>query len=254
MPEVKASKKNTKSGPEKEKTKTSKKKNEFGVSPEDIMKTGVHLGHTTSKFNPKMTPYIMGVKNKVHILDPQKIAEKLVEALKFIEKAVAENKKILLVGTRPPMKNLVRDIAEGCDIFYINERWLGGTFTNFETIQKRIKYFRELEEKKKKGELDKYTKKEQLEIDEEIKKLERRFRGIKNMEKLPDIVFIVDMKHNELAAREARKKGITIIGLCDTNIDPTLADYPIPGSDDAISSVKYILGKLQEVILKTKKK
>ncbi len=231
-----------------------KKETGFNITEEDIMSNGLHLGHITSRFNPKMKPYVMGVKNGVHVFDSQKILEKLNESLKFIEKSLKEDKKIILVGTRIPIKNLVKETAQECGIYYINSRWLGGTFTNFETISKRIRHFNELVEKKEKKEFSKYTKKERLKIDQEIKKLEERFSGVKDMDKLPDVAFIVDVQNNELVAREARKKEIKIVGICDTNVNPSSVDYPILGNDDSVSSVEYILGKLKEVILKNKEK
>jgi len=235
-------------------TKTIKKtKNKFGIKEEDIVERGIHLGHITSKFHPKMKPHIMGVKNNIHVLEPEKIIKKATEAFKHVESLVKKNKKILLVGTKIPIQDLVKKTAEECDIFYVNKRWLGGALTNFETISKRIKYFNEMEEKKEKGEFDKYTKKEQLDMDRELSKLEEKFGGIKNMKKLPDMVFVVDTENNEVAVHEARIKEITIMGLCDTNFNPKLLDYPIFGNDDSISSVEYFLEKLKEVILKNKK-
>ena len=234
--------------------KEKSKKDEFGISPEEMAKAGLHFGHRASRVHPKMKPYIFGVRNTVHIIDLEKTAEKFREALGFIKKLISENKTLLFVGTKVQIKDLTRDVSKECDLPYIVERWLGGTLTNFKTIEKRLEYFKELERKKEKGELKKYTKKEQAKIDHEIKNLEIKFGGIKNMEKLPEAVFILDMKKDNLAIKEARKKGVAIIGIADTNVDPGLADYPIPANDDAISSVKYILEKVKEVILKTKAK
>jgi len=234
--------------------KEKSKKDEFGISPEEMAKAGLHFGHRASRVHPKMKPYIFGVRNTVHIINLEKTAEKFREALGFIKKLISENKTLLFVGTKVQIKDLTRDVSKECDLPYIVERWLGGTLTNFKTIEKRLEYFKELERKKEKGELKKYTKKEQAKIDHEIKNLEIKFGGIKNMEKLPEAVFILDMKKDNLAIKEARKKGVAIIGIADTNVDLTLADYPIPANDDAISSVKYILEKVKEVILKTKAK
>lgn len=230
----------------KEKAKT--KKADFKIDPEEMAKAGVHFGHRTSRVHPKMKPYLYGVRNTVHIIDLEKTAEKLKEALKFIQELIAENKILLLVGTKIQVKDLVKEIAKDCNLPYVNERWLGGTFTNFEVIKKRIEYFKDLEKKKKEGELEKYTKKERAKIDQELRDLEIKFEGIKNLERLPDAIFVLDMKKDDLAVKEARMKGIKVIGIADTNVDPTLADYPIPANDDAISSVKYILEKVKEVI------
>jgi len=156
-----------------------------------------------------------------------------------------------LIGTKIQIKDLVKQTAQECQLPYVNERWLGGTITNFETIKKRITYFKDLENKKKMGELAKYTKKERAKIDKELKDLEVKFEGIKNLEKIPEVIFVLDMKKDELAVKEAKKKGVSVIGIADTNINPKLADYSIPANDDAISSVKYILERVKEVICQT---
>ncbi len=239
---------------DKKRVKKTKKKivSGFNVDTDEMMRAGVHFGHRISRLHPKMKPYILGIKSSVHIIDLEKTAEKFTEALKFIEKLISEEKTLLLVGTKIQLKDLVKKIAEDCELLYVNERWLGGTFTNFETIFKRIGYYKELEEKKKVGELEKYTKKERLEIDKELRRLKIKFGGIKNIKKLPEAIFVLDARKDALSVKEARKKGIKIIGIIDTNVDPTLVDYPIPASDDSISSVKYILEKVKEVILKSK--
>jgi len=231
-----------------------KKEKSFDLNPEEMAEAGLHMGHRTSKIHPKMKPYLYGVRNNVHIIDVEKSKEKFEEALCFIKKLISEDKILLLVGTKIQVKDLVKDIAKDCNLPYINERWLGGLFTNFQTIKKRIEYFKELEEKKKKGELEKYTKKEKSKIDKELRDLEIKFGGIKNLERLPDAIFVLDMEKDALAIKEAKKKEVAVVGIADTNVDPTLADYPIPANDDAISSVKYILEKVKEVILRTKSK
>lgn len=241
-------------GKEKKEVKKAKTKEvDFGINPEEMAEAGLHFGHRASRIHPKMKPYIYGMRNTVHLIDLEKTAEEFKKALKFIRELISGNKILLLVGTKIQVKDLVKDVAKECDLLYINERWLGGTLTNFKTIKKRIEYFKELEEKKKKGELAKYTKKERAKIDQELRDLEIKFGGIKEMEGLPDAIFVLDMKKDALAVKEASKKGVKVIGIADTNVDPTLADYPIPANDDAISSVKYILDKVKEVILKTKK-
>jgi len=229
-------------------------KQEFNLDVEEMAKAGLHFGHKTSKIHPKMEPYLYGVRNTIHIIDLEKTKEKLEEALNFIKNLISENKTLLIVGTKIQVKDLVKNMAKDCSLPYINERWLGGTFTNFEVIKKRIDYFKDLEKKKTEGQLEKYTKKERAKIDQELRDLEIKFGGIKNLEKLPDAIFVLDMKKDALAVKEARKKGILVIGISDTNVDPTLADYPIPANDNAISSVKYILDKVREVILKAKSK
>ena len=173
--------------------------------------------------------------------------------MKFIEQLSKEEKTLLLVGTKIQHKELVKKIAEECNLPYVNERWLGGTLTNFPVMKKRIKYFKEMEEKQESGELEKYTKKERMKIGKELDNLEKKFGGIKDLKEPPDAVFVCDMRKDDLAAKEARMKNIPVIGISDTNVDPTSADYPIPANDDAMSSVRYILEKVKEVILKAKK-
>jgi len=231
-----------------------KKEADFKLDTEEMAQAGLHFGHRTSRINPKMEPYLYGVRNTVHIIDLEKTKEKFGEALKFIQELISENKILLLVGTKIQHKELAKKIAIECGLPYITERWLGGTFTNFEVIKKRIEYFKGLEKRKTEGELEKYTKKERGKIDQELRNLEIKFGGIKDFERLPDAIFVLNMKKDALAVKEAKMKGMKVIGIADTNIDPTLADYPIPANDDAILSVRYILDKVKEVILKTKGK
>jgi len=230
------------------------KENPFNLNVEEMARAGLHFGHKTSKVHPKMFPFIFGVRNTVHIIDLEKTKQKFEEALKFIQELVSQNKVILFVGTKPQIKDLVKEIATELGYPYVNERWLGGTFTNFEVIKKRAEYLKDLEKKKAEGFFEKYIKRERAEIEKKIQKLEKKFGGIKNLEKLPDAIFVCDMVKDKLAVKEARRKGVKIIAISDTNADPTLADYPIPANDDAISSVKYILEKVKEVILKAKQK
>jgi small subunit ribosomal protein S2 len=236
----------------KENLKKEEEKNEFNINPEEMLRAGLHFGHQTSKTHPKMKPYIFGVRNTVHIFDLEKTAEKLKEALSFIQRMAAENKILLFVGTKIQIKNLIKEVAQEIGSPHVSERWLGGTITNFGVIKSRIEYFKDLERKKETGELEKYTKKERLEFDQELEKLRMKFEGIKGLSKVPDAIFVVDIKKESSAVKEAKDKEIKVIGICDTNVDPTLVDYPIPANDDAISSVKYILEKVKEVISKAK--
>ncbi len=230
--------------------KTKTKKTDFNLNVEEMAQAGLHFGHKISKIHPKMKPYIYGIRNSVHIIDLEKTKEKFEEALKFIQELMKENKTLLLVGTKIQIKDLTKNIAKDCHLPYVNERWLGGTFTNFEIIKKRVEYFKDLERKKSAGELEKYTKKERAKIDQELKNLEINFGGIKELSKLPDAIFVADMKKDFLAIKEAKKKDIKVIAIADTNIDPGLADYSILANDDAVSSVKYILEKIKEITLK----
>jgi small subunit ribosomal protein S2 len=226
------------------------KKGDFNLDPEEMAQAGLHFGHKTSKIHPKMEPYLYGTRNSIHIIDLEKTKENFEKALKFIKDLISENKNLLLVGTKVQVKNMIKDMAKECNLPYVNERWLGGTFTNFGVMKKRIAHLKDLEEKKRTGELEKYTKKERAQIDQEIEKLKIKFEGIKDLESLPEAIFVVDMKKNALAIKGAKEMGVKVIAISDTNVDPTLTDYPIPANDDAISSVKYILEKIKETILK----
>ena len=229
-------------------------KGDFKLDTEEMAKAGVHFGHKTSKIHPKMQPYLFGSRGGVHIIDLDKTKEKLAEALEFVKGLISDGKILLLVGTKVQAKDLVQKTADECGLPYVSERWLGGTFTNFSSISKRIGYYKDLERQKKEGELEKYTKKEKAELDKELARLKIKFEGIRNLPRLPDAVFVCDMKKDELAVKEAKDKGIKIIAIADTNVDPTRADYPIPANDDAFSSIEYILGKLREAVVKNKPK
>ncbi|MCK4454018.1 30S ribosomal protein S2 [Candidatus Parcubacteria bacterium] len=238
----------------KEVKKVAKKAPDFKIDVDEMLAVGVHFGHRTSRLHPKMEPYLAGVKNTVHIIDLEKTAEKLKEALKFIQEIISENKVLLLVGTKIQIKDLVKEIAQECELPYVNERWLGGTLTNFEVISKRVGYLKEIEEKKASGAWEKYTKKERIKMNREFQNLKTKFEGLKTLSRVPDTMFVLDIRKDDLAVKEAKMKGIKVIAICDTNTDPSLIDYPIPANDDAISSVKYILEKVKEAILKTKAK
>lgn len=222
------------------------------IKVEEMALAGLHLGHRTSKVHPKMKEYIYGVRNTVHIIDLEKTKTKLEEALAFVQSVVREQKILVLIGTKVQIKKMVKEVAEEISIPYVSERWLGGTFTNFGVIRRRIEYLYDLEKKRDEGQLEKYTKKERAKIEKEIQDLNIKIGGIKSLEKLPDAIFVLDVKKDGLAAKEARMKGIASIGLIDTNVDPSLVDFPIPANDDAISSVRYILGKVKEAILKAR--
>lgn len=228
------------------------KKNEFGINIEEMAKAGVNFGHRISIRHPKMKPYLTGTKSTVHIINLEKTVEKLEQALKFIQEIASEGKSILLVGTKIQHRELIKELAHANNLPYIVERWLGGTFTNFEVIRKRNEYFKDLERKQKEGELEKYTKKENIRLNRELVKLRTKFEGTRDMNELPGAILVIDARKDAIAVKEARMKNIKVIALVDTNIDPTLIDYPIPANDDAISSVKYILDKV-DLAFKTKK-
>jgi small subunit ribosomal protein S2 len=215
----------------------------------EMEKVGVNLGHKVSKLHPKMKEYVSGMKNGVHLFDLEKTQKEMERAFGFISKIVSEGKSIIFVGTKIQLKAIIKAAAGECGVPYVTERWLGGTFTNFETIQKRVSYFKDLEKKKEIGELVKYTKKEQLNFDREIAKLKIKFEGIRNMQKLPEAVFIFGLDKDITCAREAKRRGIKIISIVDTNVNPDIADYPIPANDDAILAVSYIIDKVKETII-----
>jgi len=234
--------------------KEEKSKLEASINVDEMAKLGVQFGHQTFRIHPKMKIYLAGSRNGIHLIDLNKTAEKLNEALKFIYDAIVSGKVLLLVGTKIQFKDLVESTAKECGLPYVSERWLGGTFTNFETMRKRIQLFKDIEKKKKEGGLEKYTKKERAKIDKDLLEYEIKFGGIKDLEKLPDIILVLDMKKDEIATKEAKMKGVKIIGISHTNTNPDLADYPIPANDDARSSVGYILKIAKEVILDAKQK
>ena len=221
---------------------------------EEMTRAGLHFGHKTSKTHPKMKPYIEGLKNTVHVFDLKQTKEKLDEVLEEVTKLREEGKMLMLVGTKVQIRSIVKEVGQACGLPYVINRWIGGTFTNFETIFKRIERLNEIEQQKTEGELEKYTKKEQAKIEEERARLEINFGGLKNITKLPDAVFVFDLDKNGLTAKEARMKGIIVLGICDSNIDPTQTDFCIPANDDAVSSVQYIADKLKEAILQAKPK
>ena len=236
------------------KEKSAKPNNKYNIDIEEMARCGVAFGHRSSKKHPKMDPYILGVKGGEHvnIINLEKTKELFEKALDYLASLARENKTILFVGTKPSIKHLVLEIAQECNMPFVIHRWIGGTLTNFKVVRKRVDHFVDLKEKMKKGELKKYTKKEQHQFEKEIEDLEEKFGGLVKLKGLPDALFVIDMKKEDLAIREAKRKNIPVVAIADTNVDPTLADWPIPANDDAISSVKYILEKVKEVILSNK--
>lgn len=222
------------------------------LNVDEMAASGVNFGHRASKLHPKMKEFVSGIKNNVHMFDLEKTEKEFEKALAFISRLVTDGKTIIFVATKPQLKMIMQKSAEDCGLPYVTERWLGGTFTNFETIRKRVDYFIDLEKKRSSGELEKYTKKERLNFDKEIALLKTKFEGIRNMSKLPDAVFIAGIDRDITAAREAKKKGIKIVAIVDTNVNPDIVDYPIPGNDDAISSVQYLISKVSDCIINSR--
>ena len=222
------------------------------VTMKALLESGVHFGHRTNKWNPKMRAYIFTERNGIHILDLQQTVQLLEEAYNFVRDRVAEGGTILFVGTKRQAQDTVRDEADRCGMPYVNERWLGGTITNWVTIQKRIFELERLERMRDSGELDLLTKKEGLMIERDIARLEMRLSGIRNMKRLPDILFVVDIMREDTAVHEANLKDIPVLAMVDTNCDPKNVDYIIPSNDDAISAIKLIVGKIADAVMEGK--
>lgn len=223
------------------------------VSLEELLESGAHFGHQTKRWNPKMEEYIYGQENGVHIFDLTKTKPLLEEALTFLTKSVKEGKIILLLGTKKQIKEKVAEVADKAGVPYVNERWLGGIISNFEQIKRSIKKMEEMKANMAEGNYNKFTKKERLLIDREITRLERFFGGIKNLDKIPDVLFVVDTKREAGAVYEANAKKVAVVGITDTNSDPDLVDYPIPMNDDASRALEYVLDLVKEAILNGKK-
>jgi small subunit ribosomal protein S2 len=210
------------------------------ISIEQMLKAGVHFGHQTRFWNPKMDPFIFGNRNKVHIINLEKTLEHLKPSVEFCKQLAASNNRILFVGTKRAASKVIKSEAERCDMPYVNYRWLGGMLTNYKTVRASIRRLEILKTQEEEGKFNDLTKKEVLGIKREMEKLERSIGGIKNMGGLPEALFIIDVNNEKIAVAEARKMGIPIIGLVDTNSDPDSVDYVIPGNDDAIRSVSLI--------------
>lgn len=223
-------------------------------SLEEMLKAGMHFGHRTNRWHPKMEQYIFTTKNGIYIIDLKKSQKKLEEALEFMSKLVSENKSILFVGTKNQVSLPMKKMAEEVNQPYIVGKWLGGYLTNFLIVKKSVKKYQDLVEKKESGRLEKYTKKERLEFDRQISKLRERVGGLTNLNKLPDALFIWDIREEETAVKEARQKNIPIIAICDTNVNPELVNYPIPGNDDSTKTITVVMEAIRKTILSSKKK
>jgi small subunit ribosomal protein S2 len=219
------------------------------ISMRALLEAGVHFGHQTRRWNPKMKPYIFQERNGIYIIDLAKTVVKLNEVYQTVKQLSRDGRVILFVGTKKQAQDVVKEEAERAGTYFVNQRWLGGTLTNFSTIQKRIARLRELEGMKQQGTFDLLPKKEVSRLSDELDKLERFLGGIKDMHRLPDAIFIVDPKKERIAVLEARKLKIPIIAVVDTNCDPDEIDYLIPGNDDAIRAVKLMVGKIADAII-----
>ena len=214
----------------------------------NLLEAGVHFGHETKRWNPKMKRFIFTDRNGIYIIDLQQTLTFIDKAYEFVKETVAHGGTVLFVGTKKQAQETVFEEATRCGMFYVNQRWLGGTLTNFATIRKSIARLKKLEEMKENGEFERVPKKEALELDREREKLEKALIGIKAMEQLPASVFIIDPRKEKIAVAEAQRLGIPIVAIVDTNCDPTGIDYPIPGNDDAIRAVRLITGRMADAI------
>jgi small subunit ribosomal protein S2 len=214
----------------------------------ELLENGVHFGHQTNKWNPKMGKYIFGEKSGIYIIDLEKTEKALQEAIDFLHDLTASGKKVLFVGTKKQAKEIIKSEALRCEMYYIDERWLGGTLTNFATVRKSVDRLKHLEELKETEEYQLLTKKEKAHLDKEQQKLLKNLGGIREMTVVPDVLIIVDAEAEGIAGREAYKLGIPIVALIDTNCDPDKIDYPVPGNDDAIRSIQYVVTKLADAV------
>ena len=219
------------------------------ISMKQLLEAGVHFGHQTRRWNPKMAEYIYTERNGIHIIDLQKSVGKVDEAFKAVADIAANGGTILFVGTKKQAQDAIASEAERCGMFYVNERWLGGMLTNFKTIQSRINRLKEIEAMEEDGTFDVLPKKEVINLKKELEKLQKNLGGIKEMKRLPDAIFIVDPKKERICVQEAHALGIELIGIADTNCDPDELDYVIPGNDDAIRAVKLIVSKMADAVI-----
>jgi len=219
------------------------------LNMKELLEAGVHFGHQTRRWNPKMKAYIFGARNGIHIINLQKTVELFTDTSNFVTKTVSEGHSVLFVGTKKQAQESIVEESERCGMFYVSNHWLGGTLTNFQTIKKSITRLKDLEGMVKDGTINRYTKKEALKMEKELAKLEKNLGGIKDMDVLPGAVFLVDPKKEHIAVREARKLGIPVIAIADTNCDPDDIDHIIPGNDDAIRAIRLICSKIADACI-----
>ena len=219
------------------------------ISMKQLLEAGVHFGHQTRRWNPKMKEYIFTERNGIYIIDLQKTVKKIDEAYYFIRDLAMEGGTVLFLGTKKQAQESIEQEAKRCEMFYVNQRWLGGMLTNFKTIQSRINKLRKIEKMEVDGDFDLLPKKEVIQLKAEQEKLEKNLGGIKEMKKLPSAMFVVDPRKEHIAILEAKALGIPVVAIVDTNCDPDEADYPIPGNDDAIRAVKLIASKIADAVL-----
>ncbi len=215
----------------------------------ELLESGVHFGHQTRRWNPKMKPYIFGARNGIHIIDLQKTVRLFKVAYGFLVHTVADGYSVLFVGTKKQAHDSIVEESDRCGMFYVVNRWLGGMLTNFQTIQRSVARLKELETMKQDGTINRYTKKEILKMEKELIRLEKNLGGIKNMDELPGAVFVVDPKRERIAVKEAKKLGIPVIAIADSNCDPDEIDFVIPGNDDAIRAIRLICSRIADAVI-----
>ena len=223
------------------------------VTMKELLEAGVHFGHQTRRWNPKMAPYIFGARNGIHIMDLQKTVQFFKTAYNYVVDRVADGGVVLFVGTKKQAQDAIREEAQRCGMFYVNHRWLGGMLTNFQTISRSIARLKEFEAMKEDGTIKRFPKKEILMMEKKAAKLERSLGGIKNMGRLPDIVYVVDPRKEDIAIMEARKVNVPLLAIVDSNCDPTEIDYPMPGNDDAIRAIRLLTSRIADAVVEGKK-
>ncbi len=219
------------------------------VTIKELLEAGVHFGHQTKRWNPKMKKYLFGERNGIYIIDLQKTLKKFQEAAEFMRRVALEGLPVIFVGTKKQAADVIEEEARRCEQFFVSRRWLGGTLTNFQTIRKSVSRLRRIEDLETKGGIEQHTKKEATKLRRERQKLDQALEGIKGMDRLPGAIFVIDTKKERIAVREARRLGIPLVAVVDTNCDPDEIDYPIPGNDDAIRAIRLMASGMADAIL-----
>lgn len=219
---------------------------------EEMMKAGLFLGRKSSKTHPRMKPFIFGVRNRASIIDLEETLRLVDAAMNFVKEKVSQGGTVLLVGTTPASKQAIEDTAHALKLPFVTERWLGGTLTNFKTLSKRVAYFKKLKSDKESGRLEKYTKKERLDLDRKIKKMSEMFSGVEDMNDLPNVVFVADVNSHMIAVREAKRLKIPVVGILNTDTNPDLIEYPIPANDRSRQSISWVLARLEKAVAEGK--
>lgn len=219
------------------------------ISMKELLEAGVHFGHQTKRWNPKMKPYIFGARNGIYIIDLQKTVRYFKSAYNYVKESAELGNSVLFVGTKKQAQDSIAEEASRCGQYYVNQRWLGGMLTNFSTVKQSIERLKKLDAMFEDGTIEAYTKKEALKMDKEREKLEKVLGGIKNMNKLPGLMFVIDPKNEEIAVQEAKKLGIPVVAIVDTNCDPDMIDFVIPGNDDAIRAIRLLSAKIADAVI-----